>query len=91
LEDHVVSTAHELGWSTLTNGDLLSAAEDQNFEVFITTDKNLQYQQNLKSRKISIIVLSATSWPRISKVSMKIAAVIEQSAENSFTEIEIPG
>ena len=64
LANHEVSTAYEPGWATLKNGELLAAAEEFKFEVFITTDKNLRYQQNLVSRSISIIVLSSTSWSK---------------------------
>lgn len=58
LDTHLVSTAFELGWSTLQNNELISMAENEGFDVLITTDKNLKYQQNLSDRKISIIVLT---------------------------------
>lgn len=63
LKHHYVSTAHELGWSTLENGELLSASENVEFDIFVTTDRNLQYQQKLSDRTISIVVFSTTSWP----------------------------
>lgn len=90
LPNHDVSTAYELGWSTLKNGELLSAAESNGFEVFITTDTNLRYQQNLIQRKISIVVVSTTSWPRIKPNAFKIIDAINQSARNSFIEVNIP-
>jgi hypothetical protein len=65
LIGHTVETAFELGWAILQNGALIAAAEEAGFEVFVTTDKNLKYQQNLEARSISILVLSTTSWPRI--------------------------
>jgi hypothetical protein len=58
LAPHEVSTAFELGWSNLENGDLLRAAEGR-FEVFITTDQNLRYQQNLTGRQLAIMALPA--------------------------------
>ena len=64
LVGHQVSTAYELGWSTLSNGELLAAAEDQ-FDVLVTTDRNLRDQQNLTGRRLSILVLPTTSWPRL--------------------------
>ena len=70
-----VSTAYELGWSTLKNCELLAAAESNGFEVFVTTDTNLAYQQNLSNRKIAIVVLSTTSWPRIQK---SVAAIVNR-------------
>lgn len=53
LEGHVVKTAAQQGWSTLTNGRLLDAAEAAGFDLLLTTDKNLFYQQNLQNRKIA--------------------------------------
>ena len=58
LPGHEVATAYERGWSTLKNGELLAAAETQGFQVLVTTDTNLKYQQNLASRTIAIVVLS---------------------------------
>ena len=76
LPSHDEATAYECGWSTLTNGELLATAEAQHFQVLVTTDTNLQYQQNLTSRSIAIVVLSTTSWPRIkAAVEVVIAAV----------------
>jgi hypothetical protein len=79
-----------LGWSTLKNGELLSAAESNGFEVFITTDTNLRYQQNLIQRKIAVVVLSTTSWPRIKPNTSEIIAAVNQSSSNSFIEVNIP-
>ena len=87
---HAVETAHERGWSTLRNGALLQAAEDAGFEVMITTDQNLQYQQNLAARRIAIIVLSTTSWPRIRAATNAIANAVARCATDRFIEISIP-
>ena len=57
LPGHEVVTAHDKGWDRVKNGALLSLAEGKSFEVFITADQNLRYQQNLSGRSISIIVL----------------------------------
>ena len=65
LNSHQVETAFERSWSTLTNGELLATAEQEDFKVFVTTDKNLGNQQNVSGLKIAIVVLSSTSWPRI--------------------------
>ncbi len=56
LPTHTVRTAQEMGWGTLKNGDLLQAAEKE-FDAFLTSDHNLNYQQNVASRKIAILVL----------------------------------
>jgi hypothetical protein len=64
LTAHVVSTAYEMGWSALSNGDLLDAAEAQ-FDAFVTTDQNLRYQQKLAGRRLAILVLPYASWPKL--------------------------
>jgi hypothetical protein len=64
LVGHQVSTAYELGWAALSNGELLASAEDD-FDVLVTTDRNLRHQQNLTGRRLSILVLPTTSWPRL--------------------------
>jgi len=66
LAGHEVRTAYELGWSTLRNGDPLAIAEQQ-FDTLVTTDRNLRNQQNLSGRRIAILVLPTTSWPRTSR------------------------
>jgi hypothetical protein len=64
---HTVSTAFELGWASLTNGELLSRAESDGFDALVTTDQNLKYQQNRSERRLAIAVLLTTSWPRIER------------------------
>ncbi len=89
LTSHQVSTAYQLGWQMLTNGDLLQQAELSNFEVLVTTDQNLKYQQNLSSRVIAIVVLTSTSWPRIQKVLSEIIDAVDSSTPNDYIEIKI--
>ncbi len=74
----------------MKNGDLLRLAEEQRFEVMITTDTNLKYQQNLSSRLIAIVVLGTTSWPRIRAASAAIAAAVDSTTPSSYVEVAIP-
>jgi glutamate racemase len=90
LTGHEVTTAHERGWSELTNDELLDSAERERFEVLVTTDTNLKYQQNLDSRKIAVVVLSTTSWPRIQRAIGAVVAAVEATTEGSYTEVDIP-
>ena len=90
LAGHNVSTAYELGWATLKNGELLRSAEEQGFEVFVTTDTNLRYQQNLTARQIAVVVLSTTSWPRIRVAVERVAAAVNSASVGSYVEISIP-
>lgn len=89
LSGHVVETAYELGWATLKNGELISAAEAASFDVLLTTDKNLKYQQNLSVRTISIVVLSTTSWPRIQLEVPRIVEAVALAVPGSYFEIDV--
>lgn len=88
--DHSVETAFELQWSTLGNGELLTAAEQAGFEVLVTTDSNLRYQQDLSSRRIAIVVLTTPSWPRIRSALDKVVDAINRARPGSYLEVEIP-
>jgi hypothetical protein len=90
LNGHVVATAYELGWSTVTNGDLIRLAEEEGYELLITTDTNLRYQQNLRSRSIAILVLTTTSWPRIRQVTGDIQAAVAAITAGGYQELPIP-
>jgi glutamate racemase len=90
LFGHQVATAYELGWATLKNGELLRCAEEQGFEVMVTTDTNLRYQQNLAARQIAIVVLTTTSWPRIRQAAREVAAAVDSASTGSYTEVLIP-
>lgn len=89
LTHHEVSTTYELRWATLENGDLLDAAEWEGFEVLITTDKNLKYQQNLDVRRIAIVVLATTSWPRIRRGIPAVVRAISETSAGSYTEVQV--
>ena len=90
LKAHVVKEARALGWDTLRNGELLDAAEAAGFEVFVTTDRNLRYQQNLTGRKIAIVVLGSGRWRLIEPRLAAIAAAVAAAAPGTFDELEIP-
>ena len=89
LASHSGSTAYELGWATLKNGELLRFAEEKGFEVLVTTDTNLRYQQNLAARRIAV-VLSTTSWPRIQFAAEHVASAINSAATGSYVEVSVP-
>jgi hypothetical protein len=89
LHPHTVDTAAELGWSDLQNGDLLSKAEDGRYDLMVTTDQNLQYQQNLSDRSIGIIVLKTTSWPRIKTKVDEVSRAVNDLPAGGYAEIVI--
>ena len=90
LLSHQVSTAYERGWSTLKNGELLQAAELAGFAVLVTTDTNLKYQQNLAARRVSVVVLSTTSWPRIRAHLEFVVIAVSSATPGSYFEVHIP-
>ena len=90
LPNHAVETAYEKGWSNLKNGDLLTHAESNGFDALITTDQNLPYQQNLTGRKISVVILLTTSWPRIKNHIASVAQAIDNLQPGSYEEISFP-
>lgn len=89
LSDHEVHTAFECGWSQLKNGELLNEAERVGFELLITTDRNLRYQQNLAHRKIAILVLMSTSWPRIQARLPEIQNAVGAIQGADYVEVAI--
>lgn len=90
LIGHTVKTAAEQGWSTLTNGKLLDAAEAAGFEVLVTTDKNLPEQQNLALRSLAIVVLGNAQWP-VLKLHIQLAVdAINSANPGTYAVVDIP-
>ncbi len=87
LTPHVVDTAFEHGWSALHNGKLLDVAEQEGYDLLMTTDQNLRYQQHLADRQLAIIVLLSTSWPRIQLRIDMIQAAVERIIPGGYQEI----
>jgi len=90
IERHMVTEARARGWQELENGDLLNGAEAAGFEVLVTTDKNLGYQQNLTGRKIAIVVLGQGQWSLIRRHVAQVVAAVHAATPGSFIEVEIP-
>jgi predicted nuclease of predicted toxin-antitoxin system len=91
LKGHVVDTVYERGWSTLSNGVLLATAETAGYDLLVTTDQNLRYQQNLTGRRLAILVLRTTSWHRIRQHIDRVQSTIDAMSEGSYLEISFDG
>ncbi len=76
-----------MNWSTVTNGELLKLAEENGYEVFVTTDQNLRYQQNLQDRRIGIVALKSTSWPRIQQRIPEVLIAISAARGGGYEEV----
>ncbi len=90
LVGHEVRTAAEKGWDTLKNGELLTAAEQAGFDVLLTTDKNIRYQQNLSQRKIAIIVLGQQQWPKLRPHVRLVVEAVNAAVSGSYIEVDFP-
>ena len=90
LPAHQVTTTFEIGWNNLKNGELLQRSEESGFSVLVTTDQSLRYQQSLTGRKIAIVVLTTTSWPRIEQAVDRVAKAVDSAAPSSYVEVLIP-
>jgi len=88
---HEVREARTQGWDHLTNGELLAAAEEAGFDILLTTDKNIRYQQNLTGRKIAIIVLGKGRWRLIRFALPQIVEAVNAAKPGTYQEVEIPG
>src|SRR4051794_41041105 len=89
LSTHDCTTVQAKGWNGIRNGDLLQRAEAE-FDLFITSDQNIRYQQNLVGRSIAIIVLSTNDVGRIRAAASIIDKVVAKIQPNAFQHLDIP-
>jgi hypothetical protein len=90
LTGHTVTEARERGWATLKNGELLTVAEEAGFDVLVTSDKSIRYQQNLEGRKLALVVLTVGRWGPVRRMLAEIAAVVDAATPGTYAEVEIP-
>lgn len=90
LKGHAVRTAAEQGWDKFRNGDLMTAAEAAGFDLFLTTDKNMRYQQNLAGRKIAIVVLGQQQWPQLRPHIQRVVEAVNAAVPGSFAVVDVP-
>jgi hypothetical protein len=90
LGGHEITRARQIGWHELENGELIQRAEEAGYDLLLSTDKNIRYQQNLSNRKIALVVLSSQQWPDVQLHLDKIAATVNAASPGSYFEVEIP-
>ena len=91
LSEHEVRAFVEMQWHPqLENGELLTAAEASGFDVMVTSDQNIRYQQNLTGRKLALVVLGSNIWPVVRDHGAAIAAKIDAATPGSYQFIEMP-
>ena len=87
LTGHSVDMVHEQGWSTMKNGVLLAKAESAGYDLFVTTDQNLRNQQQLAGRRLAILVLKTTSWPKMQPHIGRIQRTVDAMSAGSYQEL----
>jgi hypothetical protein len=90
LEGHECVFARQVGWHQLKNGDLIGRAEEAGYDVLLSTDKNIRYQQNLLGRRIAIVILGHPQWPAVQLHLGAIVGAVNACTPGSYTEVEIP-
>ncbi len=90
LFGHEVDEARQHGWDRLANGDLLVMAEEAEYDVLITTDQNMRRQQNMANRRVVIVVLMDTGWPRIARRTEAVREALAGIGPGEVREVSIP-
>ena len=88
LSAHEVFTASYMGWDGLKNGSLLEAAERDGFDVLITGDQSLRYEQSLVGRQLAIITLSCIEWRILRDHLPRIASAVDAALPGSFQSLD---
>jgi hypothetical protein len=89
LLGHEVSTADEMGWATLENGELLRTAEAARFDVMVSCDQNLSYQQNLGGRRLALVVLSTNNWNAVKLNLQPVVVALNAVSAGSFQFVTV--
>jgi hypothetical protein len=89
LRGHEVVRADQLGWQGLENGALLDAAEEAGFDLLLTCDQNVQYQQNFASRKLALVILSSNHWPTMRRVAARIATAVDFVQTGQIVKVDV--
>jgi hypothetical protein len=90
LRSHTVVEAVARGWDRLPNGELLKVAEEAGFDVLLSTDKNIRYQQNLRGFRVAIVVLGNSQRPAVHRYIDRVIAAVDAATPCSYTEVDIP-
>lgn len=85
----LVKTVQEMGWQGVKNGKLLRRAESE-FDVSITTDKRLKYEQDLTGRALAIIVLPSNQLPVVKAIIPQLQKVLDSAKPGDFVEVPLP-
>ena len=90
LHGHTVHLAYQMGWHELPDGRLVPTAERAGYGLLITTDRNIQRQQNLAGMRMSILVLRGHAWPNVREYTDEIRNAVNRMEPGGYVEIAVP-
>jgi hypothetical protein len=90
LSKHLVETVDDRGWARITNGELLEAAEAAGFDLVVTADQNIVYQQSLAGRQLALVVLGSNIWPIVRNHQAAIREQVDAAVPGSYAFIDMP-
>jgi predicted nuclease of predicted toxin-antitoxin system len=90
LSGHEVTFARHIGWHELKNGELIQRAEDAGFELILSTDRNIKYQQNIAGGKIAILVLGQQNWNLLRPHIQFVVDAVNAAIPGGYAEVDIP-
>jgi hypothetical protein len=85
-----ISTASEMGWASISNGDLLTKAESGGFDVLVTADQNIPFQNNMTGRKLAIVSLDTNHWLSIQASPQLVQEACERASPGSYVRVQFP-
>ena len=89
LRGHDIVRADELGWQGMENGALLDAAEKAGFDLLITCDQNIRYQQSFTGRKLALVILSSNHWPTLRRVAVRVATAVDFVQAGQIVSLDV--
>ena len=89
LTEHTIDIADEMGWAAIRNGNLLDNAEREGYEIVISADQSMRYQQNIARRQVGVVVLLSNRWPDVQMRIEDIRAALEGIQPGELREVPI--
>ena len=89
LHDHTVVLASELGWHDLENGELITKVEEAAFDLFISTDQNIRYQQAITGRRVALLIVLRQNWPALRPHATEVLSAVNKIQPGEYRELTV--
>ncbi len=90
LTSFEVKTAPEMGWAGISNGHLLALAEQHGFDIMVTSDTNIRFQNRLAGRRIALVVATTNHWDTIRANPADLHAACDRAAQGAYVVVQFP-